>query len=555
VNVARKGKARQSSTAYGGEASRGIDGKKSGNYGAGGQTHTEENTPNPWWEVDLGQEYPINSVVIYNRTDGNLGERLKGFSLRVLNGKRRVVFRKDGNPAPKVQATYKIGSQSPARVVRRAAMQALPSMRGQEAEAVKALAKYVKGADRHAAVQALQRVPARLWPKDLARPVLNDLLRAVRKVPAAERTAPAVVDALQLADTLAGLLPATEARKVRKELGELGVRVIRLGTVVEQMIYDRERIVMQTGKPVEIVFENTDNMPHNLVFVQPGALEEIGKLAETTATQPDAVARHYVPASGKVLLKSRLLQPREVQRLSFTAPKKPGVYPFVCTYPGHYQRMHGALYVVEDLEAYQENPEGYLKKKPLKILDALLKLNRPRTEWKYADLAPLARKLAGRSFGNGKQMFQVATCASCHKFGGVGLEFGPDLTKLNPKWSHADVLRHILEPSLEINAKYQTWIFDLDSGKTVTGMIVKETKDVVQVIVNPLASTKPVELKVAKIEKRTKSPTSLMPKGLLDKLTREEVLDLLAYVVSGANARHKVFQGGHEHGHKHGHGH
>jgi hypothetical protein len=83
-------------------------------------------------------------------------------------------------------------------------------------------------------------------------------------------------------------------------------------------------------------------------------------------------------------------------------------------------------------------------------------------------------------------------------------------------------------------------------------MILKETKDVVQVIENPLASTKPRELKVARIDKRTKSPTSLMPKGLLDKLTREEVLDLLAYVVSGANAKHKVFQGGHEHGHKHG---
>jgi hypothetical protein len=75
-------------------------------------------------------------------------------------------------------------------------------------------------------------------------------------------------------------------------------------------------------------------------------------------------------------------------------------------------------------------------------------------------------------------------------------------------------------------------------------MILKETRDVVQVIENPLASTKPRELKAARIDKRTKSPTSLMPKGLPDKLTREEVLDLLAYVVSGANAKHKVFQGG-----------
>jgi hypothetical protein len=43
-----------------------------------------------------------------------------------------------------------------------------------------------------------------------------------------------------------------------------------------------------------------------------------------------------------------------------------------------------------------------------------------------------------------------------------------------------------------------------------------------------------------------------MPKGLLDKLTREEVLDLMAYVFSGANPKHKAFQGEHKHDH-HGH--
>ena len=112
------------------------------------------------------------------------------------------------------------------------------------------------------------------------------------------------------------------------------------------------REAVRAGKPVEIIFENQDLMPHNFVLVQPGALEEVGLLGEKTATEPGAAQREYVPPSDKILFSSRLLQPRDAQRLRFTAPAKPGVYPYVCTYPGHWRRMYGALYVVEDLEGY-----------------------------------------------------------------------------------------------------------------------------------------------------------------------------------------------------------
>jgi putative heme-binding domain-containing protein len=552
VNIARRGKASQKNTSHGGDASRAIDGNTSGNFGSGGLTHSQEGTPDPWWEVDLGGEQPIQSIVVYNRTDGNLGQRLKGFTLVVLDRNRNVIYRKDGNPAPAVKASFDIGDASPERSIRRAAMQALPAMRGQEAEAIKALARFVKeDGDRHPAVQALQRIPARLWPADQVKPVLGDLLAAVRKLPVKDRTGAATVDALQLADTLAGQLPAAEARAVRKELGELGVRVIRVGTVIEQMIYDRERIVVQAGKPIEILFENTDTMPHNLVILQPGALEEIGNLAETTATQPGALERNYVPPSGKILLASQLVQPRQAQRLSYTAPGKVGVYPYVCTYPGHWRRMHGALYVVADLEAYQADPEGYLAKNPLPIDDPLLKFNRPRKEWKLEDLSAGTKGLGGRSFVSGKQMFTVGTCVSCHKLGGAGQEFGPDLTKIDPKWDATEVLKHILEPSLKIDDKYKMHVFELSSGKVVTGMIVKEGGGEVQVIENPLLSTKPQVIKTGEIDKRTESKVSPMPKGLLDKLTREEILDLVAYVVAGGNPGHKVFQGGHDHGGHH----
>ncbi len=164
--------------------------------------------------------------------------------------------------------------------------------------------------------------------------------------------------------------------------------------------------------------------------------------------------------SSKILLASTLLQPRASEKLSFNAPSEPGVYPYVCTYPGHWRRMYGALYVVEDLDAYLENPESYLAAHPLEIKDALLADRRPRTEWKFDDLASAVGGLkSGRSYGNGKQMFTVANCIACHKLDSVGTQIGPDLTQLDAKMQSLDVLKELLDPSARINEKYQSYIF------------------------------------------------------------------------------------------------
>ncbi len=553
-NIARRGKASQKNTSYSGNAGRAIDGNTNGNYFAGGQTHTQENTSNPWWQVDLGGEFPIDSIAVWNRTDDGLGRRLNGFTLKVLNKDRKVIFEKQNLPAPKEKVALDVGGEAPEQAIRRVAMIALTSVRGKETEAFKAIAKHIRSeTDRNAAIQALQRIPSAYRPKDEAKPLLDALLPYIRSIPVAERTTPAALDALQLADSLASLVPLNEAKQVRRELGELGVRVIRMATVPDQMLFDKERIVVKAGKPVEIFFDNNDLMPHNFVVTQPGSLEEIGTLAETTAAQPGALERGYVPQSNKILLKSKLLQPRDSEKLSWKAPVQPGVYPYVCTYPGHWRRMYGALYVVEDLDDYLADPEGYLSKHPLPIVDELLKLVRPRKEWKFEELASSVEQMKnGRSFSNGKQIFQAATCVSCHKFGGAGTEIGPDLTKIDPKQNKPiEILRDLLDPSFRINEKYQTFTFELESGKVITGLIVAETPDMVKVIENPLVKAEPMTIKKADISERKKSPVSIMPKGLLDKLTHEEILDLIAYVAAGANPHSPLFQGGHEHGHGH----
>ena len=144
-NVAPLGKATQKNTAYGGPAERAIDGNKSGVYGDGGQTHTQENTPNPWWEVDLGAEYPIDSVAVWNRTEGDFYKRLDRYTIKVLDAGRNVVFEADNLPAQRATATTEVGGTGLEGAVRRSAMVALTSVRGKEAETFKALAKFVQG--------------------------------------------------------------------------------------------------------------------------------------------------------------------------------------------------------------------------------------------------------------------------------------------------------------------------------------------------------------------------------------------------------------------------
>ncbi|MBW3538914.1 MAG: HEAT repeat domain-containing protein [Planctomycetes bacterium] len=559
TNIARRSKATQKNTAHGGDAARGIDGKTDGSYGAGGQTHTQENTENPWWELDLGREAPIERIVIHNRTDGGLGQRLDGFTLTVLSGRREPVFQQQNIPAPKPKAEFAVGGGGAPGMLRRAAMTALVSIRGHEAEVFQSLADFVhKGTDRIAAIRALQQIPRPHWPPDAAPALVATLTGYIEDIPVADRTTPAALDALELAGSLATLLPAEEARAARARLGELGVRVIRIGTVPHRMAFDEERLVVAAGKPVEFLFENSDIMPHNLVITQPGHMAELGELAEATATQPGAMERGYVPPSPHVLLASELLFPTQSQKLSFTAPERPGIYPYVCTYPGHWRRMYGSLYVVDDLDAYFADPAGYLAAHPLPIEDELLKFNRPRTEWQFGDLEPLLETFAdGRSYGTGKQMFTVANCVACHKLNGEGREIGPDLTKLDPKQfgSPAEVLKEILDPSARINEKFHSYTFELASGKVVSGLILEETPEAVQVIENPLAKTDALVLKPSEIVERVKSKASIMPKGLVEKLTREEILDLVAYVTARGQKDHPLFHGGGHHHHGHGHEH
>jgi hypothetical protein len=122
------------------------------------------------------------------------------------------------------------------------------------------------------------------------------------------------------------------------------------------MLYDVRWFAVEAGRPVQIVLVNPDVMPHNLLIVRPGSLQEVGTLAGTMSLPSDPKAKAYVPDSPLVLQATRLLNWGETERLGFLAPKTPGEYPFVCTFPGHWVRMNGIMLVVEDLEKWEANP-------------------------------------------------------------------------------------------------------------------------------------------------------------------------------------------------------
>jgi hypothetical protein len=103
-NLALAGRATQSSTSLEAVAGRAIDGDTNGSWGGNSVSHTS-NQLSPWWEVDLGSSHPVNRIVIFNRTDGDLESRLRGFRVSLLDEGRETVWQRSiaRPPDPKLE--------------------------------------------------------------------------------------------------------------------------------------------------------------------------------------------------------------------------------------------------------------------------------------------------------------------------------------------------------------------------------------------------------------------------------------------------------------------
>lgn len=163
-------------------------------------------------------------------------------------------------------------------------------------------------------------------------------------------------------------------------------------------------------------------------------------------------------------------------------------------------------------------------------------------QWTMAELAPaLADGFEkGRSYEKGKDAYLAAQCIKCHRLGETGGAVGPDLTAISSRFGRREVLESILEPSKTLSDQYQNEVFTTGTGKSVTGRVVDETKDAIAVQPDPLAPER-VVIRKDDLERRAASKLSPMPANLADVLTRDEVLDLLAYLEAGGRRNHPVF--------------
>lgn len=202
------------------------------------------------------------------------------------------------------------------------------------------------------AARAITQLARSSWNKDEAGPVAESILAWAKSVPTDRRADQDFVETIQVGTEMAEMLPPERSKTLQREFRSLGVQVLVVKTVREQMRYDTTRLVVEAGKPFQIIFENLDMMPHNLVISEPGSREEIGLQAEKMPPTPDRQGRFYIPKNKKILAASKLVEAGQKEVLKVTAPSTPGNYDYVCTYPEHWKVMFGELHVVRDLSEY-----------------------------------------------------------------------------------------------------------------------------------------------------------------------------------------------------------
>lgn len=413
-----------------------------------------------------------------------------------------------------------------------AAIEAISSLPAERTLVIDRLAKFL-AADRYpqASTRGLAAISDNEWSPESSAQVAAYLLQHLKNLPLESRSSPDAQLAVALVERLTMRVSAEKAEALRADLDRVAVRTITIRALEEKMAYDLTVLVVNAGQPIRLVFSNDDIMPHNVVVVDSAsAREDVGIAADQMQNEPDALARGYLPSLPSILHATKLLQPKHEGEMSFFAPEKPGIYAYLCTFPGHWSRMYGALVVTDNAKAYLASHA------PLPSADELLGIR--TVEWKEEDLqASIAQITDARSFEKGQRLFQKASCYSCHQMRGEGGRIGPDLTKIREKYATADlVLRHIMNPSEKVEDQYASVIVETSDGQVLRGVIVQDNETEIWINENPLASCEPKVIKKSEIEDVTRSKISPMPEKLLNTIVEpSDVADLLTYLLSGGD--------------------
>lgn len=335
--------------------------------------------------------------------------------------------------------------------------------------------------------------------------------------------------------------PAPTATQAQFD-SQKNLKRVDISCVPERMLFTVRQFIAQPGQPVKLVFTNPDATDHNLVIVSPGALDKVGMAANEMARDPRNASSDFIPPSRRnlILQATRMIGPTraaQVAVLRFNAPKEPGLYPYVCTFPGHWVVMNGVMVVATSPSEAEQ----------------LLAEARPEVvrEWSmkdFSDFEQLARPHDTATVTRGMSAFVKARCNQCHVVAGHGVNLGPDLAESVKKLKGRELLRQIIEPSAKIHDRYRTYQFLLNDGRIVAGVIMKETGNAYQVATSLLTPNSLTTVPKKSIDEKIASTVSPMPAGLVNVLTRDEILDLHAFVESGGFHLPDHLKHHHQHG-------
>lgn len=167
----------------------------------------------------------------------------------------------------------------------------------------------------------------------------------------------------------------------------------------------------------------------------------------------------------------------------------------------------------------------------------------PGRNWTLDEVRAIAETgLKDRDFERGKTMFAATRCILCHRFAGDGGATGPDLTQLAGRFNLRDLTEAIMDPNKVISDQYKGSVIVTTGGKTLQGRIVSESETAVTVLTDPEDSTKIAEIPKSEIDEISAASVSMMPQDLLKTLNQDEVLDLLAYLLSRGDDRNPMFR-------------
>ena len=167
----------------------------------------------------------------------------------------------------------------------------------------------------------------------------------------------------------------------------------------------------------------------------------------------------------------------------------------------------------------------------------------PGKNWTVDEVTALTTGgLKGRDFTNGEAMYRSIMCATCHRFNGDGGSIGPDLTGAGNRYTMRDLMENIVDPSKVISDQYDSHEITKKDGTVIVGRIVVEENGKVFIMTNPFAPNDQMAINESDIAKKGTRKISMMPPGLINTLNQDELLNLIAYLVSGGNAKDKAFQ-------------